>query len=222
MALSFERWRALLVCCVAAVSLGACAQQGGLAQQGGGTQVVQLPAEAPPEPVAPPPPDWRPFFQNVEKGAILVSLNARVLSHWGPGGSSYTEYPIAVPRSAELTRTGRTEIVRKRRNPSWRPTPDMLKRNPDLPEYVGPGPHNPLGERAMYFGWRYYAVHGTNNPASIGTRATSGCFRLFPDDVAELFEKVPVGTPVLVSYEGIDAARPLVAEIAQSSAPDVR
>lgn len=149
-----------------------------------------------PEPPAEP--DWRDHFKNVSKGAILVQLDARRLSYWGPGGEDYREFPIGVPRSDDLERTGVTKVVRRRKNPDWRPTPSMIERNPKLPKYVGPGPHNPLGERALYLGWQYYAIHGTNNPASIGRRATSGCIRLFPEHIEWLYDQVGVGTPVKV------------------------
>ncbi|MEO1505909.1 MAG: L,D-transpeptidase, partial [Pseudomonadota bacterium] len=74
----------------------------------------------------------------------------------------------------------------------------MLKRNPDLPRYVPPGPDNPLGEHALYLGWRYYAIHGSNDPTSIGRATTSGCIRLFPQHIAWLYEQAAVGTPVLI------------------------
>lgn len=143
-------------------------------------------------------PKWQNHFRSVNNGAILISLNSRRLSYWGPGGKEYREFSIAVPSEDYLERRGRTSVVRRRANPDWRPTPSMQKRMPGLPSYIGPGPHNPLGEYALYLGWRYYAIHGTNNPRSIGTRATSGCFRLHPRDIKWLFAKVRIGTPVRV------------------------
>ena len=184
---------------IGAVSiLAACAsipRAGGYGATGG---VV---ASAPPAPApAPKPatPDWRSHFRDVSRGAILVSLDDRRLAYWSPGATQYREFPIAVPRSADLERRGRTSIVRRRRNPDWRPTPDMLRRNPNQPKYIGPGPHNPLGERALYLGWRYYAIHGTNNPLSIGEQATSGCFRMYPEHIEWLYEQARLGTPVRV------------------------
>jgi hypothetical protein len=149
-------------------------------------------------PIPPYEPDWRRHFKSVNKGAILVELEARRLSFWSPGGKIYREFPIGVPRSEDLERTGKTSVVRRRKNPDWRPTPLMIERNPDLPHYVGPGPENPMGEHAMYLGWKYYAIHGTNHPESIGQRTTSGCIRLFPEHVAWLFDQVVIGTPVIV------------------------
>lgn len=143
-------------------------------------------------------PDWRPHFESVEEGAILINLEHRSLIYWFPGGETYREFPIAVPRNEDLERTGATQIVRMREDPDWRPTPSMIERNPDIPLYIGPGPQNPLGERALYLGWQYYAIHGTNNPFSIGTRATSGCFRMHPDDILWLYERASIGLQVVV------------------------
>lgn len=160
-----------------------------------GAQVAKAAPVVKPEPAKP---DWSQHFKNVSKGAILVSLDERRLAYWAPGGKEYKEFPIAVPRSADLEKRGRTRVVRRRKNPDWRPTPSMLRRNPNQPKYIGPGPHNPLGERALYLGWRYYAIHGTNNPHSIGTMATSGCFRMYPQHIEWLYDQTPVGVPVRV------------------------
>jgi lipoprotein-anchoring transpeptidase ErfK/SrfK len=146
----------------------------------------------------PVPRDWRKHLTSINEGGIVISINDRRLLYWGPGGTEFREFPVAVARSDELTRVGRTYVARKKVGPDWRPTPSMLARDPKLPKYIPPGPDNPLGEYALYLDWRYYAIHGTNNPKSIGTRATSGCFRLYPDDIAFLFPRVDTGTPVVV------------------------
>ncbi len=150
-----------------------------------------------PEP-APRAPDWRPHFQDISDGGVRIDLTARTLTYWAPGGEEARTFSIAVPRSPEFQRTGRTTIVRRREGPDWTPTPAMLRRDPSLPTYVPPGPNNPLGEYALYLGWRYYAIHGTNDQASVGTRASSGCIRLAKDDIEWLFENAEIGTPVLV------------------------
>ncbi|QPH55503.1 L,D-transpeptidase [Pontivivens ytuae] len=158
-----------------------------------GAATIALPARAAT------PPDWKPFFPNISRGGIHVSTAAREVTWWSPGGQFARVMPTAVPRSEDLTRRGRTEIVRKRARPDWTPTPDMLRRNPDLKPTPGGAPDNPLGSHALYFDWTYYAIHGTNDPSSVGTAASSGCFRLRADDITFLFFTVPVGTPVLVS-----------------------
>jgi L,D-transpeptidase ErfK/SrfK len=120
-----------------------------------------------------------------------------VLHYWGADGF-YRIYPTAVPLSDELTRRGRTEIVLKRPAPEWRPTPNMLKRNPELPRYVGPGPDNPLGVRAMNLTWQYYLIHGTNDIRKIGRQSSNGCIGLFNEHVVEIYERAKVGTPVVL------------------------
>jgi len=101
-----------------------------------------------------------------------------------------------VPISEELTKRGYARIVRKVIGPSWRPTPSMLKRNPDWPRYVGPGPDNPLGTHALYLNWQYYRIHGTNDTRKIGRRSSNGCIGLYNEQIAELFELARVGTQV--------------------------
>jgi lipoprotein-anchoring transpeptidase ErfK/SrfK len=88
--------------------------------------------------------------------------------------------------------------VRKAEWPDWHPPQDMLARQPYLPRFMAGGPGNPLGARAMYLGGTVYRIHGTNNPASIGQQVSSGCIRLTNDDVADLYERVPVGAKVIV------------------------
>lgn len=142
--------------------------------------------------------DWRPFFADLNKGGILIDTNARRLAHWTPGNTAYAEYPTGVPSSPELERRGRTQVVRKKVAPDWRPTLSMRQRNPALPNYVPPGPDNPLGDYALYLSWTYYAIHGTNDPATVGRPTTSGCFRLFDGHIARLYGATPIGTPVVV------------------------
>jgi lipoprotein-anchoring transpeptidase ErfK/SrfK len=77
----------------------------------------------------------------------------------------------------------------------------MRRENPSLPAYMPPGPHNPLGMRALYLGWTDYRIHGTNAPWSIGHAASSGCIRMRNSDVIDLFERVHIGTPVHVIRE---------------------
>ena len=76
----------------------------------------------------------------------------------------------------------------------------MRRENPGLPEYVCPGPHNPLGSRAMYIGWSEYRIHGTNAPSFHRRAASSGCFRMHNADAIDLFERVHIGAPVIVQH----------------------
>ncbi|MCG8441753.1 MAG: L,D-transpeptidase [Caulobacterales bacterium] len=171
------------------------------------------------EPPSPAPEvDWSAHFADIEDGAILVRLGARRLSYWSPGADAYREYPVAIAERPELERVGETTVTRRREKPHWRPTPDMRKRNPDLPAHVPPGPDNPMGDHALYLGWTHYAIHGTNDPASIGRATTSGCIRLFPEHIAWLYENVAVGTPVRVIRE--EPGETLAAEAAPSQTGD--
>lgn len=139
--------------------------------------------------------DWQDHFDTVGRGVILSDTRARMLQHWTPDGDMRV-YPTSVPLSEELTRLGYTEVVRKVTGPSWRPTPNMIERNPDLPPYVGPGPQNPLGTHALYLSWQYYRIHGTNDVRKIGRQSSNGCIGLFNEHIAEVFERTAVGTRV--------------------------
>ena len=92
----------------------------------------------------------------------------------------------------------RTRVVQKVEGPSWRPTPSMKRRNPEWPDYVGPGPDNPLGTRALHLSWTYYRIHGTHDTRKIGRRSSNGCIGLYNEHISELFGLAKVGTQVLV------------------------
>ena len=142
--------------------------------------------------------DWKPYFSNLKNGAVLVDISSRALHFWSEDGETYKLYPSSVPLSEELTRRGKTRVTRKVVGPSWRPTPNMLKRNPEWPEFIPPGPDNPLGTHALYLSWRYYRIHGTHDTRKIGRRSSNGCIGLYNEHVAELFEMTKVGTQVLI------------------------
>ncbi len=142
--------------------------------------------------------DWRPYFSNLKNGAILVDIDSRALHYWHEDGQTYKLYPSSVPLNEELTRRGRTGVVRKVEGPSWRPTPSMLQRNPEWPEYIGPGPENPLGTHALYLGWTYYRIHGTHDTRKIGRQSSNGCIGLYNQHISELFALTRVGTQVLL------------------------
>jgi lipoprotein-anchoring transpeptidase ErfK/SrfK len=113
------------------------------------------------------------------------------------GNGKAMRYGIGVGREG-FTWSGVKQVVRKAQWPDWHPPQDMLARQPYLPRFMAGGPGNPLGARAMYLGGTVYRIHGTNNPASIGQQVSSGCIRLTNDDVADLYERVPVGAKVIV------------------------
>lgn len=141
---------------------------------------------------------WQPYFANLQNGAILVDTTSRALHYWSADQSIYKLYPTSVPLSEDLTRRGRTSVVRKVEGPEWRPTPSMKLRNPEWPDYVGPGPDNPLGTHALYLSWTYYRIHGTHDTRKIGRRSSNGCIGLYNSDISELFGYANVGTQVLL------------------------
>ncbi|MDU8910875.1 L,D-transpeptidase [Aestuariicoccus sp. MJ-SS9] len=141
--------------------------------------------------------DWQPYFSNLRNGAILVDIDSRALHFWNEDGR-YFLYPSSVPLTEDLTRRGRTRVIRKVEGPSWRPTPAMRKRNPEWPEFVGPGPDNPLGSHALYLSWTYYRIHGTHDTRKIGRRSSNGCIGLYNEHIAQLFGMAKIGTQVLL------------------------
>ncbi len=141
---------------------------------------------------------WQPYFTDTKKGAILVDTTSRALHFWSEDQSIYRLYPTSVPLTEDLTRRGRTEIVRKVVGPEWRPTPAMRVRNPEWPEYVPPGPDNPLGTHALYLSWEFYRIHGTHDTRKIGRRSSNGCIGLYNEHIAELFSLTQTGTQVLL------------------------
>ena len=142
--------------------------------------------------------DWQPYFSSTRNGAVLVDTTSRALHFWSEDQTVYKLYPTSVPLSEELTRRGRTSVVQKVVGPDWRPTPAMKKRNPEWPDYIPPGPENPLGTHALYLGWQYYRIHGTHDTRKIGRRSSNGCIGLYNEHIAELFALVDTGAQVLL------------------------
>ncbi len=140
------------------------------------------------------------FDPKYTAGQIIVSFGDRRLYLITKAGTALS-YPIAVPREQSRWQ-GTTSVTDKRVNPSWRPTPDMLRENPKLPMWV-PGGHrmNPLGVRAMYLGSSLYRIHGTDAPWTIGQAVSKGCIRMLNEDVLDLYPRVPVGTKVTVTWQ---------------------
>jgi L,D-transpeptidase ErfK/SrfK len=129
---------------------------------------------------------------------IVINLADMRLYYFPDSGSPPRSYPIGIGRDGLTTPLGTTEVLRKRKDPTWHPTARMREEDPELAEVVPPGPDNPLGSRAMYLGWPTYLIHGTNKPAGIGRRSSSGCIRMYPEDAEELFDLVAIGTRVTV------------------------
>ena len=142
--------------------------------------------------------DWQPYFDTLKNGAILVDISSRALHYWSQDEQTYRLFPTSVPLTEDLTRRGRTRITKKVTGPSWRPTPSMLERNPEWPDFIPPGPDNPLGTHALWLGWTYYRIHGTHDTRKIGRRSSNGCIGLYNEHIAQLSELTKVGTQVLL------------------------
>ncbi len=136
------------------------------------------------------------FDGDYARGTIVIKTNEKRL-YYTLGDGRAVRYWIAVGQP-RFQWSGDLWVSRKAANPGWNPTPRMRRDNPRLPKYVAPGPHNPLGVRAMYLGWSEYRIHGTNAPHSIGNATSSGCFRMHNADAVDLFERVHLGAPVHV------------------------
>lgn len=142
--------------------------------------------------------EWQPYFENTANGAILVDTVSRALHFWSEDQAIYKLYPTSVPLTADLTRRGRTEIIKKVEGPTWSPTPSMKERNPEWPDFVPAGPDNPLGTHALWLSWQYYRIHGTHDTRKIGRKSSNGCIGLYNEQIAELFGLAKVGTQVLL------------------------
>jgi lipoprotein-anchoring transpeptidase ErfK/SrfK len=133
-------------------------------------------------------------------GTIVVDTSDRYL-YLIVGQGKAIRYGVAVGREG-YTWEGQMKVTKKAEWPDWRPPADMIarekKKGKTLPAVVPGGPGNPLGARALYLGGTVYRIHGTNQPRTIGYAVSSGCFRLVNRDVIDLYERVPVGTKVVV------------------------
>ena len=145
------------------------------------------------------------FSAKFSPGDIIVSFGDRRL-YYVDGKGHALAYPIAIPRE-DARWAGVTSIVDKKVNPAWTPTPHMLAKNPNLPSWVPGGhPMNPLGVRAMYLAAGEYRIHGTDAPWTIGTAASSGCIRMFNQDVIDLYAKAKIGAKVTVTWDRFGGA----------------
>jgi lipoprotein-anchoring transpeptidase ErfK/SrfK len=189
-----------LVTCFAAfaamTTLPAAAQGRYQAQYVDGDQPGYVPSAAEEEL----PPEFKRttvFYRTTEPpGTIIVSTSERFL-YVVQGNGRALRYGIGVGREG-FQWQGLLKITRKQEWPDWTPPPEMIQRQPYLPRFMAGGPGNPMGARALYLGTTVYRIHGTNQPQTIGTAVSSGCFRLVNADIEDLYERIPVGTKVVV------------------------
>ncbi len=132
-------------------------------------------------------------------GTIIIDTQERHL-YLIESPTTALRYGIGVGRDG-FTWQGLLQVSRKSEWPDWHPPPEMIERQPYLPRFMAGGPGNPLGARAMYLGNTVYRIHGTNAPETIGQAVSSGCFRLVNDDVIDLYDRVQVGTHVIVRQD---------------------
>jgi L,D-transpeptidase ErfK/SrfK len=143
--------------------------------------------------------NWQDHFETTTGGLIICDIASRALHFWSEDQSIYRLYPTSVPATDDLTRLGYCQVVEKKENPTWRPTPAMRERNPDWPEVVpGGDPMNPLGVRALYLSWEFYRIHGTHDTRKIGRRSSNGCVGLYNEHIIELYGLAQVGTQVVL------------------------
>lgn len=136
---------------------------------------------------------------------IVINLPELRLYYYPEGAHRVITHPLGIGREGWSTPTGETRITGKRQHPTWTP-PESIRKEYEaegtpLPQVIGPGPDNPLGDYALYLGMPGYLLHGTNKPYGVGMRVSHGCIRLYPEDIESLFPRVPVGTPVRIINE---------------------
>jgi lipoprotein-anchoring transpeptidase ErfK/SrfK len=136
-------------------------------------------------------------FSGYPRGTIVVKTSERRLYFVNSDGGAI-RYPVGVGK-AGMAWQGRAFVARKLVRPSWGPPLDIWRANPNLPAVIAGGsPRNPMGERVLGLDRGNYAIHGTNDPSSIGRFVSHGCIRMFNEDIIDLYNRVPVGTPVVV------------------------
>ena len=144
------------------------------------------------------------FHRREAPGTLVIDTDARYLYYVLPAGKAI-RYGVTVGEEA-LAWSGVAKVGRMEEWPSWVPTADIKKRLGNIPDFVGPGPHNPMGARALYLFQgnkdTLFRVHGTNQPEYIGQAISSGCIRLTNEDVIDLFNRVKVGAMVVVLRPG--------------------
>lgn len=136
------------------------------------------------------------FDEKVGANTIIIDTSERRL-YYTLGNGKAVKYGVGVGREG-FAWSGTKRISRKAEWPGWTPPDDMRKRQPWLPAHMEGGPGNPLGARALYLGSTLYRIHGTNEAHTIGRAVSSGCIRMLNNDVTDLYERVSVGTRVVV------------------------
>ena len=146
------------------------------------------------------------ILPNAPREGLVINIAAMRLFYFPKHKSGEPQvvitHPIGIGKVGWSTPEGVTKIVRRQKDPTWTVPVSVIKEHrengEELDRVIGPGPDNPLGRHAFYLQWPSYLIHGTNKPAGVGLRSSHGCIRLYPEDIAQLFETVPIGTQVRV------------------------
>ncbi|HEU4838421.1 MAG TPA: L,D-transpeptidase family protein [Micavibrio sp.] len=136
------------------------------------------------------------LLPDAPREGIVINLPEMKLYLYQTPGAPPLVYSISPGREGLNTPVGTTTVTSKRENPTWTPTARMLKEDPTLKTFYPAGPDNPMGTHALYVGFPDIRIHGTNKPYAIGRRASSGCIRMYPEAIKDIFPRVPVGTKV--------------------------
>src|SRR4051794_8300007 len=139
------------------------------------------------------------FFRTTEPAGTVVVYTSQRFLYIVQGNNRALRYGIGVGRDG-FQWAGLLKISRKSEWPDWTPPAEMITRQPYLPRFMAGGPGNPMGARALYLGSTVYRIHGTNQPQTIGHAVSSGCFRLANNQIIDLYDRVPVGTRVVVRH----------------------
>ena len=129
---------------------------------------------------------------------ILINLADQRLYFFDGNRKTVESVPLGIGNAGWDTPKGVTKVVRKQHLPTWYVPKSVRIDQPELPAVIGPGPDNPLGTHAVYLDWPAYLFHGTNKPYGVGRRVSHGCIRLYPEDIARLFDKIQIGTKVTI------------------------
>lgn len=137
-------------------------------------------------------------FDGAPRGAIVVRTGERKL-YLVLGDGLALRYPVGVGRAGRQW-SGTSSIEGKHIRPNWAPPAEVRRAQPGLPDLIASGsPRNPLGEAALTLSGGEYAIHGTNRPESIGGFVSYGCIRMYNSDIVDLYARVSIGTPVVVT-----------------------
>ncbi|GIL38546.1 L,D-transpeptidase family protein [Roseiterribacter gracilis] len=137
---------------------------------------------------------------------VVVNIGELRLYYYATKDGVPETHPLGIGGEGNETPLGSTSVVRKMAGPTWYRTKAEIADKPWKPKIVPPGPDNPLGTHALYLGWPAYLIHGTDDWHGIGRRDSRGCIRMYPEDIVDMFGKIPVGTKVTVVNQPVKFA----------------